>query len=600
MNFIYLMSILLLISSFLLLKKTSKKENIINSIIYTICFIFPYQVLIVYISGLLNLGGSLLYYSIINILISALLLIPTIKKKKIQPYYLQKKEIFLYIILVFIIFVTIFIRFRGFTALTYLSDDSSIHYRMATHFQRELKYLTKTNSKDLMYTDFSAAIPVSYINGGFFLKLFENFKPYKAFIVYDMLCLILSSILLLSTLIKLYHKKKNDYLPILIISILYSLAFPLNNILFGFCYLGIGIMVTNLIIITIKEIETDLNKNMKLNLILLFILNLGLFFSYYLFVPNVYLALGIYYIILYKNKKIDFNTLLKYGIITLIIPFTIGICHFILPRFINKKSEFFKPLTTYGFIYDNILLLYLFIFFAAYLVYKAYKKKLKPSNYLSLNIYIISVYCAIFITLLILQISRLYYFYKLFYLFSLFIAIYLPEFFIKKKKVLYTSIPFIIALILLPPICGKSKIAKEISKTNIYSYNSHEIFNSDIRYNKEELKILEQAKNYSRFCTLNNEFPIITSNHKKYWFYSITNDIATTNFKKEDTRYLDKKNISFSYWIYGEHPCLVYFYEEDNFYKKELKLNKNNYEVLYKNKSGAILKKKQSKFKKKN
>ena len=592
MSFIYLISIILLITSFLLIKKTSKKENVINSIIYTICFIYPYQVLIVYISGLFNLGGSLLYYSIINILISLLLLIPTIKNKKIQSYYLQKKEIFLYLILIFIIFTTIFIRFRGFTALTYLSDDSAIHYRMANHFQRELKYLTKTNSKDLMYTDFSSAIPVSYVNGGFFLKLFESFKTYKAFIIYDMLCLILSSILLLSTLIKIYHKKGNDYIPILIVSVLYSLSFPLNNLLFGFCYLGIGIMVTNLIFITVKEIEPNLKKNIKLNLILLFILNLGLFFSYYLFVPNVYLALGIYYIILYKHKKIDFNTLLKYGIITLIIPFAIGFFHFIIPSFIHKKSKFFKPLTTYGFIYDSIFLLYLFIFFAAYLCYKAYKKKLKPNNYLSLNIYIISVYCAIFITLLILQISKLYYFYKLFYLFSLFIAIYLPQIFIKKRKVLYTLIPFIIVLILLPPICGKSEIAKEITRTNIYSYNSHEIFNSDIRYTKDELKILEQAKKYRSSCTLNNEFPIITNNHKKYWFYSITNAIATTNFKKEDTRYLDKKNISFSYWNYGKHPCLVYFYEKDNFYKKELKLNKDNYEVLYKNKSGVILKKK--------
>ena len=52
MNLLYLLSIILLIISFLILKKNNKKNNIINSIIYSICFIFPYQTVLVYISGL--------------------------------------------------------------------------------------------------------------------------------------------------------------------------------------------------------------------------------------------------------------------------------------------------------------------------------------------------------------------------------------------------------------------------------------------------------------------------------------------------------------------------------------------------------------------
>ena len=77
MKLLYLTSIILLIISSLILKKNNKKNNIINSIIYFICFLFSYQTLIVYISGLFNLGDSLLYYSLINILVSLLLIIPT-------------------------------------------------------------------------------------------------------------------------------------------------------------------------------------------------------------------------------------------------------------------------------------------------------------------------------------------------------------------------------------------------------------------------------------------------------------------------------------------------------------------------------------------
>ncbi|MBR3162202.1 MAG: hypothetical protein IKF19_05675 [Bacilli bacterium] len=587
MKIIYILSITLLIASFLILKKSNKKKNILSSIIYSICFLFPYQTTIVYISGLFNLGGSLLYYSILNIIISLLLLIPTINKKQIQKYYFDKKEIFLYLSLVLIIFIIVFIRFRGFTIITYMSDDSSIHYKMTTHFKRELTYLNKTNSKDLLYHEFSKTMPASYINGGFFLKLFDNIKPYKAFIIYDMVCLILSSLLFLSTILTLYKKKIDRYLPFFIITVLYIITFPLNNLLYGFFYLGIGIMIINLIFITIKDTETNLTKNLYFNLIILFILNLSLFFSYYLFVPNFYLTTGILYIIQYKNKKISSNIFLKYGIITLIIPFIIGFTHFILPSFFNKSGTVFKIITLYGSIYNNLTPLYLYIIFLVYLGYKAYSKRLNIKDFTSLNIYIISLYCLIFLILFILRISNIYYFYKLFYLFSLFIAIYLSKTIIKNRKKLYIASSIIIILILIPPICGKSIITKFISKTNIYSYNSNEIFNPEIRFKKEELDIVEHVIKSKKACSFNHEIPIITNTHKKFWYYAITNTFPTVGHNDIGRHQLDVPSIKFDWWERNaNHPCIVYFYEG-----KDFKYSKDKFKVLYENKSGVILKK---------
>ncbi|MEE3343313.1 MAG: O-antigen polymerase [Bacilli bacterium] len=587
MKYIYLISILLLIISFLLLKKTSKKENIINSIIYNICFIIPYQTLLVYLFHLLNIDGNLLYYTFVNIFIALILLILTINKKQIQHYYIQKKELLLYLSLIFIIFITIFIRFRGFTILTYLSDDSSIHYRMAMNFKRELSYLTTNNSKDLLYKDFAKAMPASYINGGFFLKIFENYKPYKVFIIYDMLCLILSSLLFLSTLIKLYQNKKNNYLYIFIISILYSISFPLNNLLYGFFYLGIGIMIINLIFITIKEINNNLNKNIYINLIILFILNLSLFFSYYLFIPNIYLTLGIYYILLYKQKKINLKTLLKYSIITLILPFIIGFIHFLLPS-LFKEGSFVKAIIYEGAIYDNLTPLYLFILFIGYLCYKIYHKKLNFNNYTFLNIYIISLYGVIFLILYIFKIAKLYYFYKLFYLLSLFIAIALSELLINKKKILYKGSIIIAVLLLFPLICGNNNISTLISKTNIYSYNSNEIFNPNIRFTKKELDIIEYANKNKKICTLNHEFPIITRTYKKFWYYALTDTFPIINHSNKGAKQLDTPSIKLQQWrYYSKHPCLVYFYED-----KKPKYQLTEYSILYKNNSGIILKKK--------
>ena len=587
MKLLYLTSIIVLIISFLLLKKNNKKDNIIKSIIYSICFIFPYQTIVVYVSGLLNLGGSFLYYSLINIFISLVLLIPTINKKEVQKYYFQKKEIFLYLALIIFIFIVVLIRFRGFNVLTYMSDDSAIHYRMATHFKRELSYFNKTNSKDPIFLNLHTSMPVSYINGGFFLRLFDNYTSYKVFVIYDMICLILSSILFLSTIIELFKKKSNNYLPFLVISIFYSMAFPLNNLIYGFCYLGISIMIINLLFITIKDIESNLNKNIYLNLALLFILNLALFFSYYLFIPNIYLALGLFYIVLYKNKKIKLNTLLKYGIITLIIPFIIGFIHFILPKFLNNGSAF-KAITYYGSIYNNLTPIYLFVYFIGYLGYNAYHKKLNFKNYLSLNIYITTIYCIIFLVLYILKKSELYYFYKLFYLFPFFIAVAITKLVYNKKKIVYTFIAIFFFLIVIPIVCGKNNFSTFVSKTNIYSYNSNEIFNSEIRFSKDELSLIENVSKIREICSYNQEIPIITKKHKKYWYYAITNAIPIINHNKVGGHQLDNPSINFYWWENNtEHPCLVYFNEGT-----KLKYSKEKYKTLYQNSDGLILMKK--------
>ena len=588
MKAIYLISIILLLLSFILIRKNNKRVNILSSIIYSLCFFFCYQTFVVYISGLFNLGGSLLYYSIVNIIISIIIFTYIIRKKEIQEYYFNKKELLLYISIIIIILSTCLIRFRGLSILTYISDDSSIHYRSALHFKRELKYLTKTNSQDIIYHDFSKYMPISYINGGFFLKILSNFKPYKVFIIYDIICLILYSLLFLSTIIDSSKKKNNKYISYLIITLLYILAFPLNNLLFGFFYLGLGIMVVNLIYLFIKNFEFNLDSNIFLKIIMLFILNFSLFFSYYLFVPNIYLATGLYYIWLYKNKKISKKNLFIYGLITLIIPFLIGFNHFILPNLFNKSKTVLRAITLEGAIYNNITTIYLFLLYLTILIYRLYHKKISKITYLSINIYIITFYITIFLVLYIFKISKLYYFYKLFYLFSIFIAIAIANKYLNKEKIVYKASIIIILLIIIPIICKENTISKFLSKTNIYSYNSNEIFNGQIRYNKDELKLVNHAKELKKTCEYNNEFIIITKTYKKFWFYSITGSIPILGHDNSGSKQFNVPSIKFNWWQYNtNHPCIVYFYEG-----KKLKYQKNKYRVIYQNKSGIILKKK--------
>ena len=268
----YLVSIALLLISFLLLKKKKEKKDILHSLIYTICLFYCYQTVVVCIISFLKLGGNLLIYSIINYLISIVLYSISIKNKQIQKYKLNIKELILVLIVIITLFIITYYRFRGFNAISYISNDPSIHYRASTTFADKLSILNKSNLNDLIYDEtIDGMMPMFYINCGFFIKIFSFIKSYKAFMIHESFCLILYALLFLITI----RKQKNiNYLYTYIATILYSLAYPLNNLIYGFSYLGLGIMTINLLFYTISEINNKLKINKTLNITVLITRNI--------------------------------------------------------------------------------------------------------------------------------------------------------------------------------------------------------------------------------------------------------------------------------------------------------------------------------------
>ena len=73
---------------------------------------------------------------------------------------------------------------------------------------------------------------------------------------------------------------------------------------------------------------------------ILFLLNLGLFFTYYLFIPFVYLAEFIYFIMVNKkkNKKLLTKRLIVFIAITLILPCILGFEFNVLQGMIHQKT----------------------------------------------------------------------------------------------------------------------------------------------------------------------------------------------------------------------------------------------------------------------
>ena len=356
MRIVYCLSILMLLFSFLLVKKNRNKLNIIHSVIFSICLLLCYQAVVVFLVGFI---GSLVYYSVINCVVSIIIFFVSYKRKEIQKYYFNKREFVLFFVILLSSFLVVWIKFRGFDVINYLSDDSSIHYRAALGFSKNLVIYDKNNSFDLIY-DFRRMMPFNYINAGFFIKIFNFLPSYKVYLLFDSFCYMLYSLLFLVIIVREFDKK--NYFYYYVVTMLYVLGFPFNNLLFGFGYLGLGVMVVELVYYFIKFVGNVLDDNVLFNNIILFILCLSLFLSYYLFVPFLYLSLFIYYVIMFKKGKFSFRVLLLYIIFSLIIPFSVGFVYFVLPGFFTSGNVIFA-ISNWGLIYDNKTPMYVFILF---------------------------------------------------------------------------------------------------------------------------------------------------------------------------------------------------------------------------------------------
>lgn len=585
MKLVFILSYLYLIISFLLYKKIDKKISIISSIVYVLCLLFCYNVVIVSLVSFCKLGGSLFVYSLVNYFVGTIFNLISYKRKEIQKYKFNKREFVGFLIVVLCVLLVCFFRFRGFEVLTYETGDPSVHYRQALYFQEELEILNGDNSKDLVYLGFDRIIPISYVNCGFLMNVFSGISAYKIFIFFDVFCLMVSSLLFIVTMLEVLGKKK--YLYSLILTIIYLLGFPLNNLIFGFSYLGLGVMVINLLFLTVFKVK-NFNDYILFKLFILFCISFSVFFSYYLFMPCIYLSLGIYYIWLWKKKRISLRKMLLYSFVTLIIPFLIGLIYFILPGFFGVDSvNVVRAIVLDGYIYSNKSIRYFFLLVSIVFLVNIIRRREKV-DYFSINFIGISLYVLLFYIMYRLSFSGLYYFYKLFYLYWLFSVFYIGKLLNNRCEYLYTLFIFIVLGMCMVYVNPNNIFSVFLVKSNIFSWNIKTFREENILYTKEELELVSESIKYENICEIEDEFLISGDRLKSSWYYAITGNVPLYGYKYGEVSQLGNPTITFNYWKgLDTSKCLIYFYEN-----KKIEEIGSELEVLYSNKDGAIVMKK--------
>lgn len=610
MNIVYIISIIILYLTIILIKKDNNKHNFIFTNIFLIGILYCFNILLISLLSFIRIGSNFLILSILNIVFSLIIFFIYYKKnsKKIQlqRYIFNWKEITFAVFIVVICFIIGYIRFGGFNSISYETTDPAVHYRSASSFSDNFRLLTSEISQDEMYGSFDGAIPGFSLNCGIFIKTFSFISSYKAYMIFDVIVLCLLALIFYATCLKIKKVKNNEFISF-IITCLYFTAYCLNNLIFGFGYLGIGVLSINLIMLTWILYE---NKNIskKIFIPLLFLFNFTLFFSYYLFVPTVYLAQGLYIIYKWIKKEYSFLELIKIGMFTLILPFILGFVYFVYPSFLGSSTTVSatSAIAMEGYIYrdlwSNFILIVPLVIFSIILELKSKKISFIFFFYVIEFIYILLT----FILGLKGYVSS-YYYYKAYYIFWLFNYIYIIKLINLNNKNANIAFKLYIFYIVFIILISLSNIEYRIyqknilfnnaivsqSYGNIYLFNKNKICQAPIILSAEELKIVDKVVENKEKCINNKEIPVIGDVLKKLWFYSITEIVPFEDHKTNELgRFYDEKFDYLEWEKNKDSKCLVIFNSSNNPDSENyIEINYDNYEILYKNNSGYIIKK---------
>ena len=616
MNIFYLLTLLILLTILFLFPKSSKVLNGLTWIVFTISVYLCFNLLSVFILYFIKIPSSLFVLGIINLVISSLIFYFKIcdkdlkGKKVIQKYSFNILEVVCFLLIIGIVSGIGYCRFNNLLTINYETTDPSLHHKIALKYAEVESLLDKTNSVDEMYGDFNRAMTGSYINGGIFIRVLNFMNSYNAFIIYDVFMYLISALLFYVTGLEL-RKKKGNVLIIFILSLFYMLGYPLNNLLFGFSYLGIGVYIINLIFITVYMLKNkDFIKIRKYLILLMFLFNYGLFFSYYLFIPFVYLGLGLYLIYHFLKKKINFKDTLRYGIITLIIPFVFGFSYFILAGYLstNEVKEA-SAIAAEGYIYRDLLsnfILIMPLFLYSFITQIKRKEK-------SFNIFIVStlfLFIGLIFYLGMKGSASSYYYYKLYY--PLWLIIYLNIFEIlnfdskDSKTVLISNLLFIIGILGIAGIKLEDKVRDNnilfsptlITRgiTDIYVWNGNRILEERPVFSVDEFEVVNASQKYHDDCVNDNsEFPMVSNYLQKLWYYSIYDVVPLYKHSKGWLSQFYEEGFDYSNWKHDDNSkCLIVLNssnpKEDNV--NYVNMNSNRYDILFKNKEGFIIIKK--------
>ena len=360
------------------------------------------------VMGFLHVPVSCLSIGIANLAVSVFFWYGILKKGRRQQYTSRILDFIFAAVLFAAVFWCAYRQFGSEFSIRYLTIDPSVHLGYAM---------------DIVNNQSVSGMFFAQLNNAMFIQTFLPFLPsgfdaYKLFMIGDACMLYLSGLMFYALVLR-FCKTKFLHITGICLTLLYTLGYPLNNMLYGFIYLGVGVTVTAFLVFGAEHFLAD-KIDRKLSVFMLGLGMLALMLCYILFVPVVMLGVFLCLTIGLARKKelLKRRTLLDYAVIFL-VPIILGLIYSYANYFGEATGTTVGgAIALEGAIYRSLLSNFIiFMPFAVYAVLKMWKeKKNAPAT-------------AIFVLLLIFMAGMLflgikgkvssYYFYKNYYLLSL-------------------------------------------------------------------------------------------------------------------------------------------------------------------------------------
>src|SRR5574344_1644446 len=607
MKIFYLLSIILLIFTFMKIKKSDKEQNILLWITLSIIIFMCYNSLSIFVLSLVNIRAYMFLRTIIYIALFIFIYYFYIKNKKTQKYFFDKKDLLAVGAILLVVLVVCHYRFGNDLHLNFEPTDPSVHYLHGRLFYENETLVGNIHTTTAYGNTYGGtSMFVSYTNLGTMMQILNMIIPeyllYKVFIIFELCMLFLSGLLFYFTIKQNKKIKLLNTLFVIVISLMYMLGYPLNNLIFGFHYLGLGVLVINLLILLLDMFYNNGTNNKRLFYILISMTALSLFFTYYLFIPTVYAGVGLY--ILYKSlikKEFSFKNAVKDIVVMLVIPFIIGMLYFfIIPKFVNTGAggAGASALVYEGYIYRNLMGNFLFLIpLVLYKFYISFKSK-------KFDIYdFLFVICAIsvllFFGLVVLDKCSTYYFYKFYFPLWLMLYLSIGILVIDTKNVtplvkVYVYSYAAIILVMASDVEMRMYERNILLDSSPSTYGITEIYAFNVKKSKARSTTISDLKldliNYAKQNDLvDNGFILVQGSFlENLWIQGVYNIIPIHNYNALYQFYND--NISLS--EISESKDIKYFvcFYDNEFYQSNIEKLKK-YKIVYSNDSGVIYEK---------
>lgn len=614
MDFIYILTMMILGIAFMLYKKSEEKISFVKWLTILILLGISYNIVVAMFFGLLAIPLNLLVFSFINICLAVFLSFKAIKSKDFQKYYFSKTEIagLVIIILMFGIMLVKDMKIQN-GDIVHIAIDSSIHYRAAKHYADTL--MVFINVEDKTFFDFNIMQTGAYVNDGLLMHVLHHISGGK--ITYPHIYEFFECSMVFMCGLGLYGiivdriKGKLGFVLSMAFYALYIYGYPYNSYLYGFSYLTVGLVNTLAILGIVDLLYSKENINKTFVIVLLAINSFGLIFSYCLFAPIVYAAVCIYCFM--KDFGVEGKTyfkILKSTTITVtIVLFLIavtGVCYFVIPaHFINGQEPVSDAIKNDGAIYTELwrnefyygpfALLYAFTFVIGII------KKNRKLEFLDVfSILYVGFYGIMYIAMRKAIISP-YYFYKTYFVLWIIIfaiTIDLINRYLSVPKMKYVVGAYSIAwtvFVLVMLVLTTSRLLPEDKKHSIPNYigmyysencDARGAFLINLNFKNGQQEIAQFVRENLADATADNTIMITGTYNERCWA-TVTTELSSS---KVDYRAVIQDMTMHHFSELSHKPEKKYVVSFQGSKDYEAWQNQDDVEILFQNDNGYVAK----------